>query len=359
VTKHPEATETEIRVIAYRPDEYAETELTEETDLKKLMSDYEVCWVNVNGLADTDRIKEVAETFEVHSLALEDIVNVHQRPKVEIYDEHLFVVARLASYERRLGTRQMSVYLGDKFVLTFHERPEEVFDLVRDRIRNGRGRIRKAGPDYLAYALLDVVVDHYFPVLEQLGEELAELELAVVDYPVPDTLSRIHKAKRDLLGLRRTVWPLREAVSKLLLPDTPVIRKETRLYVRDVWDHVFQLMDLVENFREIGTGLMDVYLSSVSNRTNEIMKILTMIATIFIPLSFVAGVYGMNFDTSASPLNMPELKSYWGYPAVLLVMVGAAAAFLLFFRKKGWLGNPEGPRPPGRDERSEAEAEGE
>jgi magnesium transporter len=337
ITANPEALETTTTVLAYRGDEYVETEWKTVADLQKLQKNYAVVWLNINGLKNTALLDEIAGDCGIHPLAFEDVINVGQRAKVEVYDEDLFLVARLAELNDMLETRQVSFYMRDKLLVTFHEKPEEIFEQIRDRIRNGRGRIRRAGVDYLAYALLDGLVDGYFPVLEEMGERLAALEQQLIDTPDTETLQRIHQSKRQLIVLRRAVWPLRETLNKLMLPDYAQIKKETRLYLRDVWDHVFQVMDFIENFREIGSGLMDLHMSAVSNRMNEVMKVLTMIATVFIPLSFIAGIYGMNFDPKASPFNMPELGFYFGYPFVLLLMLGVAAAFVLYFKRKGWL----------------------
>ena len=239
----------------------------------------------------------------------------------------------------RLETEQLSLFLGQNYVLTFQERPGDSFDPVRDRIRRAGGWVRSAGPDYLAYALIDALIDNYFPVLEQYGERLETLEDEVITRPGPGLVAQIHEIKRDLLTLRRAIWPLRETVNSLVRDPIPLIRDETRIYLRDCYDHTVQIIDLLENYRDIASGLMEVYLSSVSNRLNEIMKILTMFTAFFIPLSLITGIYGMNFNGAISPLNMPELNWYLGYPYALGLMAVVAIGMLMYFRKKKWLGS--------------------
>jgi magnesium transporter len=337
----PRARPPRMTVFAYGP---AETgELVERTiedpeELRPLVGRGLVVWLNVDGLGDADKVLRIGEIFGLHRLALEDVLNTHQRPKVEPYGEHRFIVAKMVEWKDRLETDQLSLFLGQDFVVTFQEKPGDGFGNVRERLRAGRGLLRKSGPDYLAYALLDAVVDGYFPVLEVYGEGLEALEDRIVLELPRDCLLHIHETRRDLLTLRRAVWPLREAINQLLREaDTP-IQKETRLYLNDCYDHTVQIMDLVETYREVASGLMEVYLSSMGNRLNEVMKMLTIIATIFIPLTFVAGVYGMNFDPDSSPWNMPELRWFYGYPACLLVMAIIAGVLLFYFKRRGWLG---------------------
>ena len=234
----------------------------------------------------------------------------------------------------------MSIFLGEGFVLTFHERPGDCLDPVRERLRQGRGRINGAGAGYLAYALIDSVVDHYFPIIEYYGEKVEDLSNAVFHNPHDSLIVRIHEVKQDCMVLRRAIFPLRETLNALQRDDMPQITDDTRVYLRDCYDHVIQLMDLVESFREVASGLMEAYQSSVGFRTNEVMRVLTIFATIFIPLTFVAGIYGMNFDTDASRFNMPELGWAYGYPVFWFVMIATAASLLVYFRRKGWLGGP-------------------
>ena len=333
-----------VRVTSYGPTSYDEEVIDGVDALRRWRGRHEVTWVDVEGLGGLDLIRALGDVFGVHRLALEDIVHVGQRPKAEAYDDHLFVVSRTAMLGERLDTEQVSLFLGADYVLTFRERADPCFGAVRERLRGGKGRLREARADYLAYALIDAIIDGYFPVLEVYGEALEDLEHEVVTEPGPDTITRIHGLKRDLLVLRRAIWPQREVLSTLLREDTPFIGASTRVYLRDCYDHAFQLMDLVEIYREVATGLVDVYLSSVSNRMNEIMKVLTVIATIFMPLGFIAGLYGMNFDRGVSPLNMPELGWYWGYPFALAVMATVAGGLMLYFRRRNWIGGPAGDR---------------
>jgi magnesium transporter len=265
------------------------------------------------------------------------VLSVPQRPKVEEYEDHLFMITRMISFNGTLESEQVSLFLGRNYLITFQERPGDCFDPVRDRIRKSRGIIRKQGADYLAYALMDTLIDGYFPVLEAMGEGIEALEDEVMENPSQNTLQRIHEVKRSLLDLRRTAWPQREAISTLVREEMSLIRESTRTYLRDGYDHIIQVMDVVETYRELASGLMDVYLSSLSNRMNEVMKTLTIVATIFIPLTFVAGIYGMNFNPERSPWNMPELNWAWGYPTVWLVMIVVVFVMLVFFRRKEWL----------------------
>jgi magnesium transporter len=333
----PKAPRPIIRVLAYGPDELHEEETKSASKLADMIHRWPVLWVNVSGLGDVGTIEKIGQIFSLHLLALEDVLNVQQRPKVEEYSNHLFLVARMMFLSGGLESEQISLFLAKDFVVTFQERSSDCFDPVRERIRKGQERIRRHAPDYLAYALLDAVVDSYFPVLEQYGERLENLEDEVVSATSAETIVEIHQAKRDLLTLRRALWPLREAVSSLLREKASLFSDETHVYLRDCYDHSVQIIDMLETYRETASGLLDVYLSSLSNRMNGIMKVLTIIATIFMPLSFVAGVYGMNFNPAKSPWNMPELEWYWGYPYALGLMFLVIAGMLLFFRRKGWL----------------------
>ena len=333
----PEAPAPVIRVFAYGPEEYVEQEIQDPDALGDILGRWPVVWVNVDGLGDAEILTKLAETFSLHRLVIEDVVNVHQRPKVEQYGDDLFIVSRMAAIRERLEVEQISVFLGQRGVLTFQEHPGDCLDPVRDRIRKATGRIRTQGPDYLVYAILDAVIDNYFPILEEFGERLEALEEHVLRNPGPEVISRIYAAKRDLLTMRRAVWPQRESVNWLSREPCALIQENTRLYFRDSCDHIAQIMDMVETFRELAMGLVEGYQSSMSNRMNEVMKVLTIIATIFIPLSFIAGLYGMNFNPEKSPLNMPELAWYWGYPFALGLMAVIAVGLLVYFWRRGWL----------------------
>ncbi len=332
-----------IRAFAYGPDRCAEIEVADPAALGDYVGKWPVVWVNVDGLGDEAMLRRLAELFGMHRLALEDVVNVHQRAKVEPYDKHLFIVARMVHLQEHVVTEQVSILLGDNYVVTFQEgHPGDSFEMVRERLRSGRGPIRSAGPGYLAYALLDALIDAYFPVAEVFGERIEDLEDRVLARPDPSVVASIHAVKRDLLSLRRAMWPHREAVNSLLREESRFIDSETRLYLRDCYDHTIQLLDIIETYRELTTGLLDIYLSSISNRLSEIVKVLTIFAAIFAPLTFIAGVYGMN-------LMMPEQNWPWAYPAVLALMAGVAGVLFLFFRRRGWIGRRQAPPPAGRE----------
>ena len=295
----------------------------------------------------------MGEIFKIHPLALEDVVNVPQRPHADAYPQHQVVVTRMVEMadEGVIITEQLGVIFGAGFVLTIQEdETRDCLETVRERIRKGRGTIRTRSADYLAYALLDAVVDGFYPVLELLGERLEELEIEAAEAP-RGTSRKIHDIKRELLGVRRAIWPQRDLMNGLLRDESPHVSKETRVFLRDTYDHVVQVMDMVETFREIASGLMDLYLSGVSNRMNEIMKVLTVISTIFLPMTFIAGVYGMNFADS-SPYNMPELRWRYGYFFALGLMALSVVVLGLYYRRKGWVGGPdeiERRRPPGKE----------
>ncbi len=344
----PAALQPMIRLIGYGPDDLEEHDVANIDDLESLIDKWPVIWINVDGLADLDLIKRLGEIFGLHRLALEDVVNLHQRPKVEDYESHVFIVSAMIHAEKGPFTEQVSLFLADRVLLTFQERPGDCFDPVRERLRKHRGQIRERGVDYLAYALLDAVIDGYFPVLEAYGERLEVLELAVTKEPSARHAAQIHGMKRDLLILRRAIWPQREMVNALIRDSSPHITEQTRPYLRDCYDHTIQLMDMVEIYREIASGLFDIYLSGVSAKMNEVMKVLTVIATIFIPLGFIASLFGMNFDRDASPWNMPELGWYLGYPFALAVMLAVALGLLWFFYRRRWIGGGAGRGGAGR-----------
>ncbi|HEX5794927.1 MAG TPA: magnesium/cobalt transporter CorA [Geminicoccaceae bacterium] len=347
VSPAAEAVPTTIRAITYGPERLAEQTLAAVADLDRLEPEGLVTWIDVQGLGSLDLLRALGQRLGLHALTLADIVHVNQRAKLETYESHLFIVVRMPHLDDRLWTEQLSLIVGDGLVVTFQERAGDCFDPVRERLRQSKGRLRGQGADYLAYALLDALIDSYFPLLERYGEALDVMEQQVVEAPAADHITRIHGLKRDMLELRRALWPMRELMSQLLREDVAFIGAGTRPFLRDCADHVFQLMDVVEIDREVASSLIDLHLSSVSMRMNEIMKVLTIIATIFIPLGFIAGVYGMNFDRAASPFNMPELGWYLGYPFALALMLAVALGLLAYFRRKGWLGARNRPEPPG------------
>lgn len=329
---------TRIRAILYGEETIEELEVEDAAELPALVGRQPVCWIDVHGLADIDSLQKIGELFGLHPLALEDIVHVHQRPKVEFYDDHLILFSRMLHSEESLRGEQLVIVLAKSLVVTFQEQPGDCLEPVRTRLRAGKGKIRGAGSDYLAYALFDAVIDSYFPLLESYGEQVEELETEVLTDPQPDALARIHTLKSELMVLRRAVWPKREVVNSLLRDETAMISEGIHVYFRDCYDHIVQLMEITESYREIASGLSETYLSSVSTKMNEVMKVLTIIATIFIPLGFIAGVYGMNFDPASSPFNMPELNWYYGYPLALLLMLAVAVGLVVYFRRKGWIG---------------------
>jgi magnesium transporter len=305
----------------------------------------------VSGLGDAELIRQIGQVFKFHSLALEDVMNLHHRPKVEEFDDFVFLVTQMYPSENDSATEQVSMFLGPDYVLSFQERVGDCFGTLRHRIRQGKGRLRGAGADYLCYAILDAVIDGYFPVLERYGEGLESLEDDVVSKPDAGQIALLHDMKRELLAIRRVIWPHREMLSTIIRDENSLISQDTRVYLRDVYDHTVQLMDIVETYREIASGLVDVYVSSVSAKLNEIMKVLTIIATIFIPLGFVASLYGMNFDRTTSPWNMPELGWRFGYLFSLASMAIIAGGLLIYFRYRGWLGTRRGEAErPDRDD---------
>lgn len=302
-------------------------------------------WIDLESVGNAEAVQKVGSRFGLHLLALEDVVNPHQRPKFDDYQDHLFLILRMPvaltpdvePHERRFQFEQVAIVFGRQFVVTFQEFPGDTFESVRKRLRTENSSLRTRGADYLVYSLLDSVVDAYFPILEHYGELVEELEVKVVEYPTANHILQIHALKRDLLSIRRALWPMRDMLAMMSRDDSPLITDQTRLYLRDCHDHTIQLLDMVETYREIATGLIDVHLSSVSNRLNEVMKVLTIIATIFIPLTFISGIYGMNFDTEAGQWSMPELKSPYGYASVLLLMALIATGLVAWFYHRGWL----------------------
>lgn len=334
----PEKRTTQVRVTVmdYGPDRLVEKTVSRVEELFPYRDSPSVTWINVEGLHDVAFLEALGKHFGFHPLALEDILNCGQRPKIEDYGKYHFLVMKSLLYAETLETEQISFFLGGNYVITFQEIPGDSFEAVRERIRRGKGMIRNAGSDYLAYALIDALVDEFFPVLEKYGEQIEDLEAALLEKPTPETIQEIHRIKRELLMVRRAAWPERDVINSMQREESDVIRPETQVFLRDCYDHTIQVIDMIETYRELASGMLDVYLSSVSNRMNEIMKVLTIISTIFIPLNFIAGIYGMNFNTERSPLNMPELDWYYGYLFALALMLTVAALLVLYFRKRRW-----------------------
>jgi magnesium transporter len=325
---------TRITVIDYDEASVDERALDDIEECFPFKDTATVTWINVDGVHDTDVIQKLGDCYGIHPLVLEDVVNTNQRPKLEVFDDYIFLVLKmlaLGEEERRPEFEQVSIVLGPNYVISFQEREGDVFETVRERIRSGKGRIRRGGADYLAYALMDAIVDGYFVVLETFGEYIETLEEELVADPDRKTLQKLNDMKREVIFLRKSVWPLREVISALQREESALVKEHTRIYLRDVYDHTIQVIDTVETFRDILTGMLDIYLSSISNRMNEVMKVLTVIATIFIPLTFIAGVYGMNFRF------MPELGWRWAYPITWVVMVAIGIFMVAYFKRKKWL----------------------
>ncbi len=323
-----------LRFLDYNPERLREETFGRIEECYPFADAPTVTWVNVDGLHETEVIESIGEHFGLHRLLLEDIVSTGQRPKVEEYDDHFFVIVKMLSFDDETETvmaEQVSFVIGKGYVFSFQERFGDVFEPVRERLREGKGRLRTRGTDYLAYALIDAIIDSYFQILERIGDHIEELEELVLSDPTLPVMHRIHHLKREMLVLRRAVWPLREVLGSLYRGEVPLMTQESQIFIRDSYDHAVQVIDTVETLREVLSGAMDLYLSSVSNRMNEVMKVLTIIATIFIPLSFFAGLYGMNFE------YMPELGIRWAYPALLGFMGAVAVGMLWFFRRRQWL----------------------
>ena len=323
-----------ISIIDYDETQYQEKEAKTIEECFPFKDSPTVTWINIDGIHEVSIIEKIGKYFDLHPLIMEDIVNTEQRPKMEDFRHYVYVVLRMLYFDdeaHEIKGEQVSLILGQNIVISFQEKEGDIFNPIRDRIRNNKGRIRKMGADYLAYCLLDTIVDNYFSILEKLGDRIEEMEERLVSDPRPETLQEIHKLKREMIFLRKSVWPLREVINGLERGETSLIHKASRIYLRDVYDHTIQVIDTVETFRDMLSGMHDTYLSSISNRMNEIMKVLTIIATIFIPLTFIAGIYGMNFKF------MPELEWRWAYFIVWLVIVIVAAYMVIFFRKKKWL----------------------
>jgi magnesium transporter len=325
---------TVVRYLDYDAAQLHEVDVSDIATCVPLKESPTVSWIDVDGLHDVELVRRLGDEFDWHPLMLEDIVSVGQRAKLESYDGALYIVVPMLRWNSdtlQVDEEQLSLVLGQRYVFTFQERVGDVFDGVRERLRTQRGRIRARGPDYLAYALIDAVVDHYFVVLEGIGQLTEGLEEEVIVDPREPTIRRLHALKRELLSVRRAVWPMRDLMSSLVRDELERFTDETQVFLRDVHDHAVHVLDTVEALRDVVSGMMDLYLSTVSFRTNEIMKVLTVMASIFIPLTFLAGVYGMNFE------HMPELHLAWAYPVLLALMAVIGGGMVVYFRRKGWL----------------------
>jgi magnesium transporter len=333
--------EVKITIHDYNNDHAETITINNIEECKPYLENPSNTWIRVWGLHDIEKLKSIWGYFNLHPLVQEDIVNTSQRPKVEEYDDNIFFVLRMMKYTEEesahLDSEQISIILGKNYVLSFQETDTPHFAPVLDRLQLVSSRLRRLGPDYLTYALIDTVVDNYFHVLNQLGERIELIEEELLEEPNQKTFQNIHLIRREAIFFRKSIWPLRDIMNSILRDDSQFIEESIKVYLRDVYDHVVQIIDNVENYRDMIMGMHDMYMSQVSNKMNEVMKVLTIIATIFIPLTFFAGIYGMNFDTEVSPLNMPELSWYYGYPAFWGVMIVLAAIMVFFFRKKDWL----------------------
>ncbi len=340
-----------ITIIDYDEQHYHEAEVKEVEECFRFKDQPTVTWINIDGLHQMDVLEKLGSCYGIHPLVLEDILT-DQRPKIEDYDDYIFIVLKMLYYDEEgdkkkededddddeddlgdtnLDVDQVSMILGPNFIISFKEKEVDVFNPLRDRLRTAKGKIRKQGADYLAYSMIDSVVDHYFLIMEKLGDRFEELEDSVVSDPQPGVLPAIYNLKRDMLFLRKSVWPLREAISKMQRSDSPLVSEAIKIYLRDVYDHTIQVIENIETFRDMSASLLETYLSSLSNKLNEVIKLLTIISTIFIPLTFLAGLYGMNFRF------MPELESPLGYPAVLILMLLVVVVMMVYFRRKEWI----------------------
>lgn len=329
------ADKVRIDVINYNDKDFQEKMIEQIDECFIFKEKPNVSWINVEGIHQPEIIQKLGDCYGFHPLILEDILNTGQRPKIEDFRDYIYIVFKMLYHRDKsdeIVTEQISLILGQNFVISFQEGMEgDVFNQIRERIKNDKGRIRQMGADYLAYSLMDAVVDNYFIILERLGERIELLEEDLVSHPTPNTLNMLHNLKREMIFLRKSIWPLREVVGTLERGDTLLINESTRRYLKDVYDHSIQVIETIEIFRDMLSGMLDIYLSSISNRLNEIMKVLTLIATIFMPLTFIVGVYGMNFK------YMPELEWRWGYPLILGVMLAVGIIMLTYFKRKKWL----------------------
>lgn len=324
-----------MTITAYNNEKFVEKELEHIEECLEFISQPDLkFWINIDGLDKVEIVEKLGNYFNIHPLTLEDVLHIGQRPKMEDYGSYIYTVLNMMLLDPvrdEIIIEQVSIIFGTNYIISFQEKAGDVFDPLRERLKNPASRLRKNGVDYVAYGLIDTVIDNYFLILEHFGEEIEDLEEELVIHPRPDALKTIQKYKRDMILLRKSVWPLRELINGLQRAESELIKDTTKIYLRDIYDHTIQVIDAVEDFRDILSSMVDVYLSSVSYRMNDIMKVLTIIATIFIPLTYIAGVYGMNFD------YMPELRWRWGYPAVMLFMTLLGVSMFLYFKKKRWV----------------------
>jgi len=326
---------TKIKLIDYGTEEYIEQEI----DVKNVeqcfgfKDDNTITWINIDGIHDTSILSKLGDCFGFHPLILEDILNTEQRPKVEDFNDYVYIVLKMIDSSKNqngITMEQVSIIIGKNYVISLQEKPLKFYGEIRQRLKNGKSKLRNAGPDYLAYMLIDSIVDNYFNVLEEIGDKVEILENKLVTNPTQKTLKTIYTLKRDMLFMRKSTWPLREVLNKLEKGEVPLIKENTRIYIRDIYDHIIQIIDTIETFRDMLSGMIDIYLSSISHKLNEVMKILTIISTIFIPITFIASIYGMNFKF------MPELSQKWSYPVVWILILAIIISMLIYFKRKKW-----------------------
>jgi magnesium transporter len=322
-----------LQVFHYNHEDLKEKETTDNHEALDIIKDDKVTWINVEGRQDPEEIEKLCTLLNIHPLTIEDILTPGQRPKIEDNVDYLFLVIKILSFnqEDSLSMEQVSLLLGKNYVISFHEHSGSTIDIIKNRIRQSKGRIRIKKADYLFYALIDTIVDYYFVVLEKIGDKLEDIEDDLLENPTMATLNSLHKMKKEIITLRRAVWPLREVVNKLERRDLKLVGHETNIFFRDVYDHTIQVIETVETFRDMISGMIDLYQSTISNRLNQVMKGLTIIATIFLPLTFLTGLYGMNFN------NIHELQWRYGYFAVLGLSITVVITMLVIFRRKRWL----------------------
>jgi magnesium transporter len=337
IAPDPQSLHPEMQAFLYGKDKFVERDNVQLAEVSTLLGQQAVLWLNIDGLGDAATIEAIGNVFRFHRLALEDVVNQHQRPKVDDYGDYLFIVVRMVHGVDPVTSEQLCIFLGPNYVVTFQDLPGDSLGPVRERLRQATGKIREQGPDYLAYSLLDATIDGYYPVIEAISDRLELIEDEALAGGDENTMHKLRMMKHELMTVRRSIWPQREALGLLIRESHAQISAETRIYLRDCYDHVVQLIDLIEVYRELSMDLRDFYMSTVSNRINETMRVLTIVSTIFIPMTFIAGVYGMNFKTEVSPWNMPELGWYFGYPFSLALMLGTVTFMLVYFRRQGWI----------------------
>ena len=331
--------ELNIHLIDYRTEDFVETDLSMAQECLPYLENESVTWIHLQGPIHADSMTEIGNIFDLHPLSLEDVMNKGQRPKVDDYEDLMFIIMSTPiESSGAIKIKQLSIFMSKNYIITFHDGDKDPFEPLRKRLRKNNSRIRSLDADYLLYSILDLVIDLGYPVLESIDEKIESIDNELLSSSAKQsTLVEIHYLRRQLLLLRRNLWPQREVINNLLRNESPLIKESTSIYLRDCYDHTIQIMDLIENYRDMSAGLIDIYLSSTSHRLNEIMRVLTMIATIFIPLSFVVGLYGMNFSNPDSPWSMPELNWYYGYPIVWGVMIALVVSMIVYFKRKEWL----------------------